>query len=88
MVGVAKKIAQLRNFDKLYHSFPSDEAARRNVRKKTIFSDKKLNSIGSYTTVIFYLKFIHDPHFLSKELNFFLRTFCGQIPWPAMQCHV
>ena len=29
-------------------SFPSDEAARRNVRKKTIFSDKKQNSIGIY----------------------------------------
>ena len=25
--------------------FSSDEAARRNIRKKTIFSDKKLNSI-------------------------------------------
>ena len=29
-------------------SFPSDEAGRRNVRKKTIFSNKKLNSLGIF----------------------------------------
>ena len=40
MKRTLKHTTEMRNF--------SDEAARRNVRKKTIFSDKKLNSIKKF----------------------------------------